>query len=228
MRKILLLLLILAFYSCGGEPDRVVNNAGTGSNTLKVEAVILAKENYSSAKNPEEFTTEIVIKIMDIQNQGIQDATVIVNAGGKEIIVPHDKNGVYRAGSIVGYDRVYSMDITRGSDSVEGVTVTGPEIHSIKIGNPADTATTVKASSPVTVLWSPYGYATGVEIETKNYKENVADSGTYTIPVGNFVAGGVDYIRITREKSLNPAGALGGSIVTVKIRNRLEPIQVVE
>jgi hypothetical protein len=230
MKKSIFVVLVclLNIVSCGSESGGVVNNAGTGSGTLKIDATISAKENFSGAKNIEDFTTDIVIKVWDIQGTQVTDASITVTAGARDIIIPHDKNGVYKAVSIVGYDRVYSINIVRGSDSVNGVTITGPEIHTLKIGNPADTPTTIKASSPVSVLWSPYGYATSAEIETRNFKETVADSGTYTIPEGNFEVGVDDYIRITREKSLNPAGAIGGSIATVKIRNRLDPIKVVE
>lgn len=210
---------------CGGsESSGVINNPGTGSQTLKIDATISAKENFAEAKNIDDFTVDITIKVWDAQDQPVSDASVKVN----NLLIPPKKNGQYSAGSILVYDRVYTITIVRDTDSVEGVTVTGPEIHTLKIGNPQDTPTTVKASSPVSVLWSPYGYATSAEIETKNFKETVADSGNYTIPAGNFESGVDDYIRVTREKSLNPAGAVAGSIVTVKIRNRLDPIKVVE
>lgn len=230
MKKSIFLAVVFLFsiVSCGSESGGVINNAGTGSQTLKIDASISAKEKFSGAKNIEDFTTDITIKVWDNNGAQVTDASVTVTTGGKELIIPHDRNGVYKATSIVGYTREYKINIIRGSDSVEGVTITGPEIHTIKIGNPADTPTTVKASAPVTVLWSPYGYATSAEIETRNFKETVADSGTYTIPKGYFETGVDDYIRVTREKSLNPAGAIVGSIVTVKVRNRLDPVEVVE
>lgn len=226
---VLIIAFVVYFISCGGDRGGgVINNAGTGSLTLKVEATISAKEEFSGAKEFEDFTTDIVIKIWDAQQEPVVDAKVTVNAGGRELIIQHDKNGIYKATAILGYSREYRIDIIRNSDSVGDVIITGPEIHTIKIGNPADSPTTVKASDSVTVLWSPYGYATRTEIETKNFKETVADSGTYTIPKGNFEVSVYDYIRITREKSLNPAGAIAGSIITVKVRNRLDPITVIE
>lgn len=230
MKKSIFLGIVFLFniVSCGSESGGIINNAGTGSQTLKVDASISAKEKFSGAKNIEDFTTDIVIKVWDIQQQQVTDASITVTQEGKDLVIQHDKNGVYKATSIVGYSREYKINIIRGSDSVEGVTITGPEIHTLKIGNPADTPTTVKASAPVTVLWSPYGYATSAEIETRDFKETAADSGTYTISQGNFEVGSDDYIRVTREKSLNPAGAIAGSIVTVKVRNRLDPIKVIE
>ncbi len=222
------IVLLLNIVSCGTESGGVINNEGTGSRTLKVEASISAKERFSGAKNTEDFATDIVIKVWDINQNPLTDASVTVIAGDKDLVIPHDKNGIYRATSLAGYIREYTINIIHGSEYVEGVTVTGPEIHTIKIGEPADTPTTVKASGPVSVLWSPYGYATSAEIETRNFKETVADTGTYNIPGEEFEVGVDDYIIVTREKSLNPAGAVAGSIVTVKIRNRLDPIKVVE
>ncbi len=230
MKKIIFsgILLLFGILSCGTESEGVVNNEGTGSRTLKVEAVISARERFSAAKDTEDFTTDIVIKVWDMNQRPVTDASVTVTAGGKDLVIQHDKNGIYRATSISGYSREYTINVIRASDSVKGVTITGPEIHTIKIGNPADTPTTVKASGSVSVLWSPYGYATSAEIETRNFRETVADSGNYNIPGENFEVGVDDYIGVTREKSLNPAGAIAGSIVTVQIRNRLEPIKVIE
>jgi len=220
------IVLLNIVISCGGESSGVVNDPGSGTGTLKVEAIISGRERFSGAKSSGEFTTDITVKIWDAHLQTVQDAYVTITTSGRDMVIPHDKNGVYKATSIVGYDRVYTINIQRGDDYIDGVTITGPEIHTIKIGNPGNTPTTVKASGVVTVLWTPYGYAIDAEIETKNFNKVVSDSGSYDIPEGNFEPGVEDFIRITREKYLNPAGAIAGSIVTVKIRNALDPVTV--
>lgn len=224
--RIFTILGVLSLFSCGSESDGVINNPGTGSGTLFVDITITGKEQFSGASNPENFTTDIVVKVKDSSLAPVQDAKVVVNAGGMDIIIPHDKNEQYKATQIVGYTRVYKINISRGSDYISDLTITGPEIHSIKIGNPQDTVTTVKASDPVNVIWSPYGYATSVDIETRNFTTTTADTGSYNIPAGRFEPGVDDYIRVTREKSMNPTGGVGGSVVRVRLRNRLDPIIV--
>jgi len=225
LRLWLLIPLLGLIIACRNESTGAVNNPGSGSGTLNIDAEITAGPDFSNASDPNDFKVEAVIKIEDAQGVTVEDA--VANITSKSTLtIPHDKNGVYKAEKIIGYDRIYTLDILRGNDSVAGVTVTGPENHTITIGNPGQTPNSVKASEPVTVYWDPAGYADSVLIETKYYETWQDDTGKFEIPKGGFTEGVPDYIQITREKSLNPAGALAGSIVTVRVRNWLEPVTV--
>ncbi len=104
MKKSIFLAVVFLFniVSCGSESGGVINNAGTGSQTLKIDASISAKEKFSGAKNIEDFTTDVVIKIWDGSGDEVTDASVTVTTGGKDLIIQHDKNGVYRAISMSG------------------------------------------------------------------------------------------------------------------------------
>jgi len=60
MKKFSLFVVFLfTILSCGSDTGGVINNAGTGSQTLKVDVSISAKEKFSGAKNIEDFTTDM-------------------------------------------------------------------------------------------------------------------------------------------------------------------------
>lgn len=215
-------LSIILVAACGGDPG---DDAGTGSNTLRVEADVEATPDIENAVAAIDFTTELHV---DVEKNGVPVTTgevVLVSDGGEVALTwdPSDgDNGRWR-GAQSGYFEVYELHVTSGDDYVHGVRLDGPDIH---VFTSPDGSTAVDATLPLLVTWSRDDEAETARLETDAMDPvAVPDTGSFELPVGSLKSSPDqtedEELRIERRSRIVPAGAVAGSELRVRIENRL-------
>jgi hypothetical protein len=214
----------LLFAACSHDPlePGAGSDPGTGTNTLLVEGGASAEPHVPNARNPADFSTDFSVRI---QLNGVPVTTGTVTMQSQALTVnltynPNNNNGRWE-GTAAGYDEVYRLDVVSGADEVRGVVVDGPDIHFI-------TAPIAGASLDSTVAndvkWDRGEGADVCSIRTNRIDRlTIADNGLYSMPPGSLEASKdatkENDIEIRRANNVVPAGAIGGSMMTVSIRN---------
>jgi hypothetical protein len=197
----------------------VTEDAGTGSNTLEVDGTITGEPIDVAAESLEELETDIEFDIFDANGNEVVGATVTLTSAAGEIVL-EDCGGSY-CGLQQGYGGAYTVDIQAGEDFVSGLVIAGPELH--RLTGP-DVEEMLDATQPLEIAWSPSGQAQITRIATNDFDiELEGDPGTYTLDAGLLESepdAEIDEeIEIEREREVEPAGALPGSVVTVRVVN---------
>jgi hypothetical protein len=197
------------------------NQAGIGTRTLKVTGEIEGQDVTGG------FVTQFVVSLRDAAGAPVSGATVIVrNAvlGTVNLLELTAASGDYEASINTFASGDYRLDVTKGTDNVQGVVVGGMAAH--RIIAPAANAT-VTASQPLTVTWSRPAEALGANLETRDFVANgIPDVATYTVPGANNPARPDQRIRLWRFNQVDIAGGLAGSRLRLSIRNTAQPIVV--
>ncbi|MDB4961663.1 MAG: hypothetical protein JWP01_1662 [Myxococcales bacterium] len=226
--KLLLATLLFGTVACGGGSDLDPGSGsdpGGGTGTLQLEGSVRATPRLANARAALDFDTEISVRVL-LGSVPVTTGTVQLTSAGGTLDLAYDNNngnnGSWR-GTAIGYDEVYVLDIESGPDTVTGVRVDGPDIHTFS----APTAgATVDSSMTMSVTWDR-----AVEAETATLRtdmlDNIAipDLGMYSMSAGALQADrsqpNENEIRLTRANRIVPAGGAVGSLFTVSVRNEI-------
>lgn len=213
---------LLLFAACSHDPlePGAGSDPGTGTNTLLVEGGASAEPHVPNARNPADFSTDFSVRIQ-LNGQDVTTGTVTMQSQVLTVNLTYNAGENRWQGTAAGYDEVYRLDVVSGADAVHGVVVDGPDIHFI-------TAPLAGASLDSTVAndvkWDRGEGAQLCSIRTNRIDRlTIADNGLYSMPPGSLEASKdatkENDIEIRRSNNVVPAGAIGGSMMTVSIRN---------
>ena len=198
----------------------VIDNPGTGTSTLVVDATASAEPSVVNSADPSNFTTTFAVRVTKDATD-ITTGTVSITSSAGSVALLFDTTTMRWRGAQAGYFQNYSLDVTSGADNVAGVTVHGPDIHTITA--PA-TGATVDSEVPLAITWARTEMAEGAVLRTREIN-NVAieDSGTYMLAMNALRSKPneteVEEVEITRSQRITPAGGAAGSSFRVTIRN---------
>lgn len=200
----------------------VVEDAGTGSGTLEVDGTIDGEPLDLTAETIDDLETDIEFDIFDAGGNAVIGAIVTVTSAVGEIVL-EDCGGSY-CGLQQGYGGAYTVDIEAGEDFVSGLVIAGPELHLL---DAPDLEELLDATEPLDIAWSPSGQAQVTRIATNDFDVTLeGDPGSYTLEADLLESepdAEVDEeIEIEREREVEPAGALPGSRVRVRVVNAWE------
>jgi len=222
------LALSLALAACGGggalDPG-AGNDPGTGTGTLFIDADMEATPVVPNASAPDNFQTELRVRVRKNDVPVITGTVTVVSNGGTTALLYDAGEGRWQ-GVQAGYHEVYELSVASGDDAVDGVRVDGPALHYFT----APTAgATVDATMPLAVTWSRDEGADSATLDTDMLDSvAIADSGTYSIPVGGLKSKSTEteqeHLRLDRAARVAPAGAIGGSEMRVRVRNDIDLI----
>lgn len=219
--------LLVFTIACGGgsvfDPG-VGNDPGDGTSTLTVDGSMTARPRINNARDARDFETSLEVRVM-LGTQAVTGGTVTVrsSSGDVALIYRPDENRWH--GTAPGYDEVYILDVESGADRVNDVRVDGPGIHFFT--KPLAGAT-VDAAVPLQIEWDG-DEAESAWLEPEELdKFAIPDSGTYMLAGGALKAedsqARVNRIELGRANRVVPAGAVGGSEMTVTVENRIEVV----
>lgn len=217
---------VLVVAACGGsdlDPGSG-DDPGQGTSTLAVEATVSANARIDNARNAGEFDTEMTVRITKSGVDVTTGTVTMTSATGTVTLLydtTNDRNR-WRANA-AGYDEVYVLDVESGEDNLVGVRVDGPDIHSFT--SPAPRAQ-VDASMPLAVTWSRDDQADSASIRADEIDDiSMPDAGSYMLAVGSLKSKREETeeneLRIRRTNRVTPAGAAGGSVMSITVDNRM-------
>ncbi|MEP6864587.1 MAG: hypothetical protein ABJE66_28455 [Deltaproteobacteria bacterium] len=221
---------LVLFAACGGSPldPGAGDSAGTGTSTLLVTGSATATPRLSNAQQPSDFDTAFSVRIQ-LAGAPIVTGTVTMTSsrGATPLAFTSVGNDAGRwTGDATGYDEVYQLDVTSGTDKVSGVIVDGPDIHIIT--SPTAGAT-LDATMPFTATWNRAMSADVARFQMGDGDGLVVpDTGSYSVSAGILKASQdkaqTNTLRLTRQNRVTPAGALTGSELTVGVENELDVV----
>jgi hypothetical protein len=210
---------------CGGSDldPGAGDDPGTGTSTLTVDGSVSANPRLSNARNAGEFDTEFSVRLQ-LNGQNVTTGTVTMTSSSGTVVLAYsqDNNGRWR-GVAAGYDEVYILDVDSGTDNVHDVRVDGPDIHTFT--EPLAGAT-VDATMPLMVKWDSGQDADSAAIDAENIDRlSIPDSGSKELPALALKSEKdkpkENQLRLTRTNRVVPAGAAGGSELSVSVENEL-------
>lgn len=172
------------------------------------------------------FSTVYQVILMDDLNSPITDAVVTFanTQTGLVTLVHQSLNpGTYLSGTFDYFDGVYTLNVTSPIGGIVNATVVGPDLHTITFPLTLDV---VPSTAPFTLLWARTTTAEEALIETNDFGPEITlDDGIFDIPA-SFNPRTDLRIRITRKNTGTLPGTLGGSGLSVSIRNAVEEVVV--
>jgi len=210
------------------------SDPGAGTETLLVTGDAHATPRIANATSDADFDTDFSFDI-SLAGATIATGTVTItsSSGSVPLVFQTDQTGSSWRGTAPGYDEVYQLDVTSGPDTISGVRVDGPDIHSFTAPLPG---ANIDTSMPLTVTWNRAAEAHTATLRSDggdnggggNGSLAIPDSGSYDM-AANFLRAdpqGVrtDMLRLTRENEVTPAGGASGSLVAVSIENQVEVV----
>lgn len=227
--KCILASSIVTLVACSSDPlePGSGDQAGTGTNTLRVNASVMAKPRITNAKLAGDFLTEFRVQL-SLNDTPVSSGSVTVRSAAINMPLAWKDNG-QSAGrweaSVAGYDEVYQLDVMSGDDRVTGVVVDGPDIHSIT--SPSAGAA-LDATTAIALTWDRVETADEARLSVESDDVTVADTGTYTMSPRTLRADKgstkTNRMRVTRVNRVLPAGAVGDSSVSVGVVNEIEVV----
>jgi len=229
MKHYLVSSALVLSYACGGsETDPGSgNDPGDGTSTLFVDGSARAEPRLTNARSWGDFDTHFSVRVRTLDGANVTEGTVaITSATGKvPLTFQPDQEGRW-VGTAAGYDEVYILDVDRGTDHVHGVRVDGPDIHYFTDPQPG---ATVDSSQPLMVRWSSDDAAPSAWIRAERIDDlSIPDSGSYMLSAGALKAEKdkpvENELRLSRADRVTPAGAAGGSVLEVSVRNEMSVV----
>jgi hypothetical protein len=221
---------LVLFAACGGSPldPGAGDSAGTGTSTLLVTGSATATPRLANAQQASDFDTAFSVRIQ-LANAPVVTGTVTMTSsrGVTPLAFTTVGNDAgHWTGDASGYDEVYQLDVTSGTDKVSGVIVDGPDIHVIT--SPTAGAT-LDSTVAFTATWSRAAAADVARFEMGDGDGIVIpDTGSYSVAPGTMKASKdraqTNTLRLTRQNRVTPAGALTGSELTVGVENELDVV----
>jgi hypothetical protein len=228
-RCIGLLVLVAAAGACGGSDldPGAGNDPGEGTSTLLVNGDITARPRLANARARGEFDTEISVRV-SLNQLPVATGTVEVTSASGTVPLTFDPtaDGGRWEGTAAGYDEVYILDVRSGDDFVEGVRVDGPDIH---VFTAPTAGQTIDSTMPLRVTWESDDGADSASIDTDELERiSIPDTGDYMLAAGALKAerdqARENRIELTRTNRVTPAGAAGGSELSVRIENEIQVV----
>ena len=227
--KRILTLAAAAALACGSTSSNnaVVsrNHSGTGTNTLTVKGDIAAAMSTGTTPAPQ---TTFSVTVTDGAGATVGGATVTV-------LNPSVPDGVVNLAQIVAGAGPYvgtvasfatgdfTLNVVKGADSVQGVVVGGPGMHTINA--PAVNAT-VPANQDLAVSWTTPAVAKQVKVFTRDMTFSGPDLGAYTILAAQNPVRAGQRVRVERTNEVEAAGGLLGSRLIVTYLAAVDPFTV--
>lgn len=215
--------LAMLALACGDStgPAASRNNGGTGTQTLRVTADVEGQD------VPGGFVTAFNVSLRNAAGAPVSGAVVAVRnttLGTVNLLELSPASGDYEATLNTFAPGDYRLDVTSGTDNVQGVVLGGISSHRI-LSPRADT--TITTNQPVTITWTRPSEAIAADLETRDFSiDGIADAGTFTISAVDNPARTDQRIRVWRYNQVDIAGGLFGSRLKVSIRNTVEPVVV--
>jgi hypothetical protein len=203
------------------------SNTGSGTGTLVVTGTVAATANTANTSNPADFMTTFTVSIHEATGGAIvTTGAVSIGSTGGPVNLIYDSTTMTWRGSQAGYFQNYSLAIASGADSVSGVTVAGPDIHTFTA--PAENAT-VDSTMALAVTWLRTIVADNASIRTRQLNATtIPDSGSDSLGSGSLKSAPNqttdERIDLTRTDLVTPAGAATGSRFSVSITSSLDVI----
>lgn len=223
---------LIFLVACGGMQSPLDPGAGdsqgTGTNTLLVTGNATASPRVANAQAPGDFDTEFSVRI---GLSGVPVTTGTVTVTSSTAVTPLTFTGTgdnagHWVGSATGYDEVYKLDVTSGTDSVTGVIVDGPDIQTIT----APTAgATIDSTMPFVATWQRAAAADEADVQAGDINSiTIVDSGTYSIAAGTLKAdqgkAKAATLRLGRLNHVSPLGAVVGSEISVGVDTEVDVV----
>jgi hypothetical protein len=221
--SVLCLSLAMVTFACSDStgPAASRNEVGTGTQTLRVTGEIEGQDVTGG------FVTEFLVSVRDAAGAPVSGAVVTVRntgLGTVNLLELSAASGDYEASVNMFASGDYRLDVTRGTDNVQGVVVGGMSTHRI-LRPRADT--TITANQPFTITWTRPSEAVAADLETRDFSiDAISDAGTFTISAVDNPARPDQRIRLWRYNQVTIAGGLAGSQLRLSIRNTVEPVVV--
>ncbi len=211
--------------SLAGCGSATISEPGRGSSTLDVGAHITVVNQVPNAASADQFATALSARLTKAGAPLHGAAVTIASSKGDVVLVEQDPTGNHAdyAGEQAGYAQAYTLTARLGDDYIEGVSLSGPDVHSFSV--PA-LAAQVAYGQPLVVEWSPSG-ATLATLETRELNPlDVPDTGSYSVPGSGLRKPDPgktqdERVRVTRSSTVNIAGGTAGSDLTVTVRNEV-------
>lgn len=207
------------------------DSTGSGTGTLVVNGSASAQPNVPNASQPSDFVTDFSVQIT-LNNVAITTGTVTMTSSSGVVMLTFHLNqgGVGRwEGTGAGYNEVYQLDVISGPDTVHGVRVDGPDIHTFSAplaGAVVDSTVALplawKRNSPADAAVLRVGDGGGGGGIT------IADTGSYMMAPASLSSSKdraqTNTLRLTRTNRVTPAGGAGGSELSVSIENSIDVV----
>ncbi|MFQ5511801.1 MAG: hypothetical protein ACE5EO_08130 [Candidatus Krumholzibacteriia bacterium] len=225
LSRFALFCVALLLAGCGGSDTPsvplIINPGGTGTMTLQVNAQALGADAGPGGS----LNTDFIVAVSDTLGGPVSGAAVAVQTPYGIVTLTEDPltPGTYNGVSSAYQPGVYSVSVVRGPDNVSGVSVVGPDIHTIT--SPAAQATVGK-DIPIDVRWTRSATAQESRVETRDYVGNwsMSDPGVMTVPASGNPPRVDQRFRVKRANRQAAAGGLAGSDFRVRIRTTVEPV----
>lgn len=213
--------------ACGGSDldPGAGNDPGKGTLTLLVDGSVSATPQLTNAREPADFTTELSVRVT-LNQQPVTTGTVTITSASGQFPLTFRPDPGRWEGTAPGYDEVYILDVVSGADTVEGVRVDGPDIHTFKA--PVAGAT-VDSTQPLLLTWDSDQKADTASVDTEKLDRiAIEDTHQYMLAGGALKAEkdkvSENTIRLSRTNRVTPTGAVAGSELTVRIENRIQVV----
>jgi hypothetical protein len=201
------------------------DDPGGGTSTLVVDGNVQAGARLTNAINSADFETEFSVRV-SLNNLPVTTGTVQVTSASGTVQLAYSLDGERWRGVAPGYDEVYILDVVSGEDEVTGVRVDGPDIH---VFTDPVAGATVDSTLPLVIDWSRDDTADSASIRAEQI-DNLAieDSGTFMLPANALQSEQdkprTNTLQLVRTNRVTPAGAIGGSELSVSVENELDVI----
>lgn len=215
--------------ACGGTANDLEpgagNDPGTGTSTLAIDGEIRAEPRLVNARSSGDFDTELSVRVtLNLQPVTTGSVRVTSASGSVQLVFRSDSNRWEAIAA--GYDEVYVVDVESGEDYVEGVRVDGPDIH---VFMEPTAGATVDSTVPLKIMWASDEAAASASIKAEEIDRiAIPDTGLYMLSGGTLKAdkdtARENTLELVRMNRVTPAGAVGGSEVSVTVENRIEVI----
>jgi len=226
-RSFLILATAMLLSACGsdnGTGSAIVPESGSSS--LMVNAEVNGSDAGSGL-----YTTDFEVTIADSLGAAVNNATVTISHSTLGVIsIAWDtlQPGVYSASRNSYTSGTYTLNVTRGTESLRNGRVVAPDLHSITFPTLSDT---IAVNMPITTLWTRLAPAQIVEVETRDLLPMLAssigdsDDGSFVIPASTTLRDD-QRIRIKRSNMTTLTTGRTGSTFKASIRNAVEPLVV--
>lgn len=219
------LFLIACGSSKGSFDPGIGNDPGSGTSTLTVDGSARARPRVSNAQEPGQFDTEFSVRV-SLNGQEVTTGTVTMTSATGAIALVYAGGDRRWSGVASSYEEVYRLDVESGADMVKGVRVDGPDIH---VFTKPTAGASVDSTMPLDVAWDAGETADEATIRTDVIDTlAIPDTGDYALAAGGLKAERdkvkQNTIRLTRTNRVTPAGAAGGSQLTVSVDNAVDVV----
>jgi hypothetical protein len=219
MKRILVLSAAAVAFACGSTSSNNAatsrNNPGAGSSTLLVTGDITAAMTTGTTPAPQ---TTFTVNVKDGSGGNVSGATVtILNSSVPDGVVNLSEapagSGRY-TGTVPSFPTGdFKMNVVSGTDTVQGVVVGGPGMHTI---NAPVAAATITHGTDLPISWTTPSVAKQVSIQTKDLTTvKGADLGAFTIVAADNPIRASQVLTISRQNEVDAAGGLAGSFLRV-------------